>query len=381
MKVDFQNTETAFRGKSNADLWRSYFLFQLLNYPFLVRIGATIARFALLLHLPVRAFIRATIFQQFCGGETLDESVGTAKRLSQYGVSSILDVAVEGSQTETVFKQVTGEVLETIKLAESRTYFPFTVFKMTGIARSELLEKMDSPDEWAAVKKRVLSLCQTAFDKKVRILIDAEESWFQKPIDNLAQEMMQKFNQKEPLIYTTLQMYRKDRMEFFRKSLDHATQHHYILGVKLVRGAYLDKEHTRAAEKGLPSPVFDTKTETDRAFDEGILFAIDHIDKIALVAGTHNEKSTQLLIDEMEKRKIAPSDKRIFFSQLYGMSDHLSFHLAEKGYNVAKYLPFGDVRVLLPYLIRRAKENTAVHGQTPRELALLTRELKRRRRY
>lgn len=389
MKIDFKNTQVAFRSKTNGDLKRSYLLFELLNYPELVNLGAGATRIALSLHLPIGPLIRATIFRQFCGGETLEESYEKALELSKYGVGTILDVAVEGSQTEQTFEITTKEILRTIDLSgKHQDFLPFSVFKMTGIASFELLEKIQkktqlTPEEekqWHRAKERVQRICQACYSKGVRLLVDAEETWIHDRIDALATEMMEKFNKEKPIIYNTVQMYRKDRLDYLKESLEKAKAGKYILAVKVVRGAYLEKERNHARATGVPSPLYETKEQTDDAYNQAMDFCIGNIEHMAVVAGTHNEYSTQHLINLMEEKKIPAKDPRIFFSQLFGMSDHLSFQLAERGYHVAKYLPYGEVRVLLPYLIRRAQENTAIHGQTPRELSLIKQELQRRKK-
>lgn len=387
MQMNFQNTKIAFQSKSNQDLFRSYFIFKVLNNPLSVKMGASLAKAALSLHLPVRSAIRATVFHQFCGGETLEESLEKAKELALSGVGSILDVAVEGSQEEAVFENTTQEVLRTIDLAAQHPFLPFSVFKVTGIADFGLLEKIQSGRsltveegaQWTATQARVLRICQAAYEKGVPLLIDAEESWIQDSIDVLATQMMEKFNRKTAIIYNTLQMYRKDRLAFLEKSHAAAVAGGYFLGVKIVRGAYLEKERKRAEELHLPSPLYETKTLTDQTYDRAIAFSVQHRENIFLCAGTHNEASTHTLLQLMEKEGISAKDPRIYFSQLYGMSDHLSYNLAQAGYLVAKYLPYGDVRILMPYLIRRAQENTSIHGQTPRELALLKHEISRRK--
>jgi proline dehydrogenase len=343
--------------------------------------------FAFNIHLPITGIIKATVFKQFCGGETIDDSVPTIKHLDEYGIGSILDYSVEGKEEEKEFEHTTEETLLTIDKATNNPQIPFCVFKVTGLARFNLLAKVNAKEalsvseqeEFDKVKNRVERICRKAFDNKVRIFIDAEETWIQDTIDALAREMMLKFNKETATVYNTIQLYRHDRLAFLKQSYEDALKHNYYLGVKLVRGAYMEKEAARALALGYPNPIQPTKQSCDNDYDAALTFCVEKIDRISICAGTHNEQSSMLLDQLMQKHSLAPNDKRIYFSQLFGMSDHISFNLSSAGYNVAKYLPYGPVKSVMPYLFRRAAENTSVKGQSGRELTLISKEVKRRK--
>jgi proline dehydrogenase len=385
--VSFDNTEIAFSAKSNQDLSRSYWLFKLVSNTGFVKIGKHLTTFAIKTGLPIKSAIKATIFKQFCGGETIEECEQVIQRLGSFNIGTILDYSVEGKESEQDFDACTAETIRTINKAENNKHIPFSVFKVTGMARFDLLEKASEGSpltkaelaEFERVRERVDKVCSTAEKKNVRIFIDAEESWIQQAIDDLADEMMAKYNQHRPIVFNTYQLYRKDRLNFLMKSSVEAERGNYYLGAKLVRGAYMEKERARASEKGYPSPIQDSKENTDRDYDNALHFCISHKDKIGFCAGSHNEKSSKYLVEMMKEKNIAASDPHIWFSQLYGMSDHISFNLAKGGYNVAKYVPYGPVKEVLPYLIRRAQENTSVKGQTGRELSLIIKEQERRK--
>ena len=387
MTLSFTNTEIAFRSKTDSALRRSHWIFRALGHPWLVRAGTRALRVAVVLHLPVRGLIKRTLFRQFCGGETIHECGPTIDALWRYRIGTILDVAVEGREAEAEFDHTADEVERTIDLAENNVAIPFSVFKVTGVARFALLEKVHAGApldeqgraEWARAKARVERLCARAHAKSVRIFLDAEESWIQGAIDDLADSMMARFNTETAIVYNTIQLYRRDRLEFLRKSHQRARAGGYQLGLKLVRGAYMEKERAFAAARQTDPSVLPDKAATDANFDEALRFSVANIDRIALVAGTHNETSTLLLTQLMDQHGLRRDDPRIFFSQLLGMSDHLSYNLANAGYNVCKYVPYGPVRSVVPYLTRRAEENTSVQGQTGRELALIAEERRRRR--
>jgi proline dehydrogenase len=385
--VSFDNTEIAFSGKSNKDLNRSYWLFKIIGSPTVVNIAKPLTTFAVKLRLPIKPIIKATIFKQFVGGETITECSKTIEQLGKYKIGTILDYSVEGKETETDFDHCCTETLETIASAKADGNIPFCVFKVTGLARFALLEKIstktelsnDEKTEWQKVVNRVDKICKAAHDAQKPIFIDAEESWIQQAIDDLANNMMASYNVQLPIVYNTYQLYRKDRLAYLQHSFDSAKSGNYLLGAKLVRGAYMEKERKRAAENNYPSPIQDTKQNSDNDYDKALNFCIENIARIAVCAGTHNEKSSLQLTELMQKKNVAPSHKHVYFSQLLGMSDHISFNLANAGYNVAKYVPYGPVRDVLPYLIRRAQENTSVKGQTGRELGLIIKEKKRRK--
>ncbi len=385
-QLDFRDTKTAFADKTNAELREKYRLFRIMNSPVLNEIGTRSAQLALALGLPVQWLIKNTIFEQFCGGETIEECQPTVDKLGDSNIGTILDYSVEGKSAEADFERTKEETILNLKRAKNDDDIPFAVFKMTGIAPLGTLEKISNNLElkesnkikWESTKRRVLEICSYAHEISQEVFIDAEESWIQNAIDILATEMMERFNKESPLIFTTVQLYRTDRLEFLKASHREAKRKGYIYAVKLVRGAYMEKERERASEMGYPSPIYPDKASTDRAFDDAVEYCLDNIDDLAFVAGTHNEESTQRLVQMMEERGIDHGHHHIFFSQLYGMSDNLSYILASNGYNVSKYVPYGPVADAVPYLIRRARENTSVMGQVSRELDLISKELERR---
>lgn len=382
--IDFSNTEVAFQYKPTQELKQAYRLFKLLSYPSLVNIGSVMA--PLFVKMGGKFFIKKTIYKQFVGGETREECLHIIQTLAKYNVGSILDYSVEGEQNEQSFEHCKNEIIQNIEFSKDKTYIPFCVFKPTGLIRFALLEKVsaditlsyEEQHEWKRAKDRVFQICQKAYDAKQPIFIDAEESWIQKAIDDLTNECMITFNKNQCIVLNTFQLYRTDRLQFLKDSFKKAKENSYYLGAKLVRGAYMEKERERAAKKGYPSPIHPDKPSTDQAYDDALIFCVENIDKITVCAGTHNEKSSLHLVNLMEKHGLKKNDSRIYFSQLLGMSDHISFNLSREGYNVVKYVPYGPVESVLPYLIRRAQENTSVKGQTGRELDLITRELKRR---
>lgn len=382
--LSFDNTENAFKGKSDKDLKRSYMLFKLIGNPALVKYAAPLAPLGL--KLGFKGLIKQTIFRQFVGGENIQDCSRTIEELGKFNIGTILDYSVEGKESEADFDACRKETIETVHRAAKDKNIPFSVFKVTGLARFALLEKVSAKNklsdtetqEWEKVKQRVHDICKAAHDAGKPVFIDAEESWIQQAIDDLADENMVKFNKEKAIVYNTYQLYRKDRLDFLKSSLEHAKQHGYHLGAKLVRGAYMEKERKRASEMGYPSPIQDNKENSDKDYNTALEFCITHLERMGLCAGTHNEKSSLYLAELMEKNNISKSDKRVFFSQLLGMSDHISYNLSLNGYNVAKYVPYGPVKEVLPYLIRRARENTSVKGQTGRELSLIIKEKERR---
>ncbi len=386
--LSFDDTKIAFSGKDNKALKRSYWLFKMVGSPSLVSFGKGLTNFALALHLPISGLIKATIFKQFVGGENIQECNKTVQELSKYKIGTILDYSVEGKQSDDDFNYGMDETIRTIHRAKGDKGIPFTVFKVTGIARFDLLEKVSAGtslsnveiSEYSKVKERVQKICSTALEAGVPVFIDAEESWIQNAIDGLADGAMKDCNKERVIVYNTFQLYRTDRLEFLKTSFAKAEKENYLLGAKLVRGAYMEKERARAAEKGYPSPIQNSKEDTDRDYDLALSFCLQHIDKIALCAGTHNEKSSAYLVQLMSEKNIPSNHPHIVFSQLFGMSDHISYNLAAANYNVAKYVPYGPVKEVLPYLIRRAQENTSVKGQTGRELGLIMKEQERRKK-
>jgi proline dehydrogenase len=386
MLPQFENTQIAFQYRTNKELKRARFLFSSMGSPMLTSIGMKLTKIAISLNLPVQGIIKTTLFEQFCGGETMDEAGQTAAKIGKYGVNTILDYGVEGKESEDDFDKAVPEFIKAIEYAASQKNIPFISLKVTGFAYFALLEKVhakqtltaDEQAAWKRVEQRIDKICKAAADRNIMVLIDAEESWIQQPVDDLADQMMEKYNKKEGLIFNTFQLYRHDRLEFLQQSYKVASSKGYILGAKLVRGAYMEKERNRAADKGYPSPIQPGKEATDRDYDAGVQFCLEHIKEVALFVGTHNEESCRKAAAYMESHGIQPN-AHVYFSQLYGMSDNISFNLADSGYHVAKYLPYGPVRDVLPYLMRRAQENTSIAGQTGRELTLINKEIGRRK--
>ena len=384
--INFNDTKTAFALKSDAQLRKASWLFKLVASKSLVGLGKKAAGLAMKLRLPIREVVKQTVYDQFVGGETIDECEEIIKKMLEHNVYSLLDYSIEGKETDADFDRTKDKIVQTIKYGASHEGVPFAVFKPTGVARFAILEKYSAGKPlsefesraWSRAKNRIEEICYTAYKFGLKVMIDAEESWIQKAIDDVTREMMERFNQEETVIYNTLQMYRRDRLEYLQESLEMARQKGYHLGVKFVRGAYMEKERQRARELGYPDPINPTKEASDKMYNDGLRFALEHLEEVSFVAGSHNEQSSQLLAQLMDEKGLDRNDRRIWFSQLYGMSDNLSFNLAEAGYNVVKYLPFGPVAETLPYLIRRAEENSAAGGQTSRELNLIEKELHRR---
>lgn len=387
MNPTFNNTEVAFKAKSHAELKNSHLLFTAIGYNWLVKAGPFLVDTAFALRLPVKGLIKKTVFKQFCGGESIEDCSHTIDSLFKYGIGTILDYSVEGKESDEDFEFTTQQTIRTIHMAHNNPKIPFSVFKVSGLARLDLLTKVSEKKqltsaeekEFAKIKERIGRICKVASEQQVRLFIDAEESWYQFAIDEIVDEMMSLYNKDRALIYNTVQMYRHDRLEFIKKSYEKAVAGHYYLGLKIVRGAYMEKERERAAKFGYTDPIQKDKKSSDHDYNEALKFCINHIDNMAICAGSHNEESSAYLAQLMEEKGISPNDSRVYFSQLFGMSDHISYNLAFSGYNVAKYLPYGPVQSVLPYLFRRAQENTSVQGQAGRELSLIKQELKRRK--
>lgn len=386
--LDFSNTEVAFRSKSDKDLRRAHLLFKVISSPFVVKIGKWSTQIALKLRLPISGLIKATIFKQFCGGETIEDCESRISDLGTFGVGTILDYSVEGKTSDEDFEETTQIIISTIVKAKDSKHIPFAVFKVTGIGRFDLLEiasdSSQTPNEItikeiAEVKHRFERICNAAAANQVRLFIDAEETWIQPVLDAWTFEMMQKHNKERAIIYNTVQMYRHDRLAFLKEKFEIAKTQGLIYGVKLVRGAYMEKERDRAQKMGYSSPIQPDLESTHRDYNEALRFMVDHHEHFALCAGSHNEESSLLLTQLMAEKKLENTNDKFFFAQLLGMSDHISYNLANAGYNVAKYVPFGPVKEVLPYLLRRADENTSVAGQTGRELGLISAEIKRRK--
>lgn len=387
MKRIFEDTATAFRLKSDSELERAYFLFKLIANQPLVRIGTAVTNFAINANLPVDGLIRATVFDHFCGGVNEEDCLPVIDKMYTQKVHSILDYSVEGKVVENQLDHAFEKILRVLDFVKEKDAIPFAVFKPTAFGRFALLEKKsngekltkDEEAEWGRIVNRYDKVCQKAYDLEVSLLIDAEESWIQPAADELALDMMRKYNKERPVVYNTAQLYRWDRLSFLVELHEIAVKENFKVGIKVVRGAYLEKENNRAEEKGYASPICKSKKATDDNFDDALRFMIEHTDVFTIFAGTHNENSSYLLLDLMKERNMPNNHPNIWFGQLYGMSDNISYNLADQGYNVSKYLPYGPVRDVMPYLIRRAEENTSVAGQTTRELDLLKKERKRRK--
>jgi len=383
----FDNTEVAFRLKSDSELERAYFLFRMIANEPLVRIGTAVTKFALNVHLPVEGLIRSTVFDHFCGGVNEKDCMPVVDRMFDVGVYSVLDFSVEGKESEDQFDKAAEKVIELTRFARHKEAMPFSVFKPTGMGRFDLWVKVsagkpltrEEEAEWQRLVDRYDRICQAAAECDIVLLIDAEESWMQKAADDLCEQMMEKYNREKPVVFSTLQCYLWDRLEYLKGAHKRAREKGFKLGYKIVRGAYMEKEHERAAEKGYKTPVCASKQETDSLFDDVTRYIMDNLDDIHMFLGTHNEQSSYLTMELLEQKGLPKNDPRVWFGQLFGMSDHITYNMAQQGYNIAKYVPFGPVKDVMPYLIRRAEENTSVAGQTSRELSLLKREKERRK--
>ncbi len=393
MNLSFDNTQNAFAYKSTADLKRAKFLISAIQSPIMVTLATKATPILMKLGLPINGLLRNTVFKQFVGGETLEESARVAKLLSSYGVQVILDYGVEAKEGEANFDDVTEHIIEAIDFASTQSNIPFISVKLTGVASHILLEHLndaprlrsgihDSESDnaaWQRVRERMYAICDVAQEKGVGILMDAEETWIQDPIDRLAIELMGVYNKEKAVVYNTYQLYRNDRLSFLQLSHRIAKEQGFLLGAKLVRGAYMEKERARAQQMGYPSPIHVDKAATDKDFDAAAKYCIENIDSISLLLASHNEQSNIQIADEMARLNFSNDFKHIHFSQLYGMGDHITFNMAVKGYNVSKYLPFGPISEVIPYLMRRAEENSSVNGQTNKELVMIKSELARRK--
>ena len=386
--VFFDDTRVAFASKSDAQLRKVYTLFAAMNNGSLVKTGSGLMQVALKWNLPGTKFlIKHSIFEQFCGGETIAECRSVTAELGKYNIGTILDYSVEGEGSDRSYDHTRDEVLATIDEAHRSKHIPFSVFKVTGVANVAILEKIQTGQLLTAAEEeahnraiaRVEALCARAHQHGVRLFVDAEESWFQHTIDLLAYNMMAKYNRESALVWNTYQLYRHDRFDALKAAHNTAAEAGYYLGAKLVRGAYMEKEARIANQRGYSNPINPTKQATDDLYDESLRYCVQHIDRISLCAGTHNEASSLLLTQLMQQAGLAPNDPRAWFAQLYGMSDNLTYNLTNAGYNTAKYLPYGPVAAVMPYLLRRAAENTAIAGQSSRELLLIQKEIRRRK--
>ncbi len=385
--IAFDNTLIAFESKTNKDIQKAYRLFKLLKYPFWVRVGKIALQVALFIHFPINRLVKKNIFEHFCGGESMLECEQTVKDLDQYHIKTILDYSAEGGETEADMNAVFAEISTLIEHSAQDPAIPFAVFKPSGIIRKGLLLKLATGQQLSAeelkeydrARQRFVALCDQAAALKQPLFVDAEESWIQPPVDDLLLEMMRKHNQEKAIIFNTIQLYRTDRLKYLSELTEIAQKEKFFIGLKLVRGAYLEKERERAQQMGYPSPVYGTKTETDTSFNNAVEFCFEHSAIISVCCASHNELSCSLLVELMESGKTPPVDPHFWFAQLFGMSDHISYNLAKAGYNVCKYVPYGPIKSVLPYLIRRSEENTSIAGQTGRELRLIITEQKRRK--
>ncbi len=385
--ISFDDTRVAFVSKTTAELRKAWWLFIMVKNPGIVRVGSLLLNIANRIRLPLRWVLKSTVFKHFCGGETIEECKETLDKFSDSGIKAVLDYAAEGAQSEKEFDEARDRILATIELSRLNSGIGFAVFKFSGIARFALLEKYGTDenlnkkelDEYERVKKRADDICAAAKDAGIPVMIDAEESWIQDAVDEIVENLMEKYNKESHVVYHTLQMYRIDKLFYLKKIHEKARKKRYYPAFKLVRGAYMEKERERAQKLSYASPIHPDKDATDGAFNNATRFCLENIGNIALCIGTHNEISCHEAVEFMEENELAPAHKKIHFSQLMGMSDHISYNLAKAGYNVSKYLPYGPIRLVMPYLIRRAEENTSVAGQTGRELFLIKKELKRRK--
>lgn len=387
-QLSFEDTSVAFSYKTDSELKKANFIFSLVNHPSISKLATGSVKLAFAINLPIKGIIKSTAFDHFCGGETIEEAEATIQKLAKFGVGTILDYSVEGEETEAGFDKTTAETILTIEKAHQSKHIPFCVFKMTGLAAFALLEKIQAKEKLTVVeeaafekaKDRVNRICAKAAEYKIPILIDAEETWIQEPVDELAITMMEKYNRTEAIVFNTYQLYRTASLQNLKDHVAAADRGNYFFGAKLVRGAYMEKERERAEKLGYPSPIQPTKEASDEAFNAAVEFCVDNRDRISLMCGSHNEHSNLMLAQLMDKHGISHHDKRFWFAQLFGMSDNISFNLSKAGYNVAKYVPYGPVKSVMPYLLRRADENTSVAGQSSRELTLIRKELRRRKK-
>jgi proline dehydrogenase len=386
-KISFEDTSVAFSYKSTGELRKANFIFSMVNHPWISAMATGLVKVAFNLNLPVSGMIKKTAFSHFCGGETIAETEKVVDKLAKFKVGTILDYSVEGEKTEAGFELTTEEILRTLDEAKTSGNIPFSVFKVTGLGAFGLLEKVhqknaltsEEKNAFERVRTRVDKICRKAYELRIPVLVDAEETWIQDPIDQLAYDMMALYNNERAIVFNTFQLYRTDTLSNLQSAVEDARKRGYHVGAKLVRGAYMEKERERADKLGYPSPIQPSKEASDKAFNDALLFSLSNIDRMAIMCGSHNDFSNLYLTRLLDERSVSPDDSRVWFAQLYGMSDNISFNLANAGYNVAKYVPYGPVKAVMPYLLRRAAENTSVAGQSSRELTLIRKELKRRR--
>ena len=384
----FENTAVAFAPKTDGEILKAKWLFSLISNNKLVSIGTSLADLALKLHLPIAPIFRITVYQHFCGGETFDECKKTIAKLDENHVFALLNYGVELKEEEGDFDKTIERNLEALEFAGKNKDAKVLCVKITGFGRHGLFEKIQEgkklskaeSEEYDRVVARLDKLCESASRNDVSIYVDAEESWIQDPLDAMVEDMITKYNSKRAVVFNTLQLYRWDRLDYLHKQLAAAKSKGFVLGLKLVRGAYMEKERERAAEKGYKSPIHDDKPAVDVDFDASMNICLDNLDHIAVCIASQSEASNMLAIKQIDAKKIDRKHPHIIFSQLFGMGDNITFNLARLGFNASKYLPYGPVKDVIPYLIRRAQENTSVSGQMGRELRLLTTEIERRKK-
>lgn len=383
----FNDTKLAFADKTDAQLKKAYWMFKAIEQPALTNIGVSVLNFTVHNDFPfVKGIVKKTLFEQFCGGETREESMNVVKQMFKRGVGSIFDYSIEGKEEEETFDAVCSEIKDIVRFSVGNPAIPFIVFKPTAFGRIDIYEEVgkgkeltsSQKAEWERVVKRFDDVCSLCYEHDKKVMVDAEETWMQDAADHLCEEMMEKYNKEKPIVWNTIQMYRTGRLEYMNAHLERAREKNYFIGYKIVRGAYMEKERKRATELNYPDPIQPNKQATDDNYNAGIDFVMSHLDKVSAFFGTHNEKSSELIMDKMKNNGLSHDNPHIYFGQLYGMSDNITYYLADQHYNVAKYLPYGPVKDVVPYLTRRAQENTSVAGQTGRELSLIQKELKRR---
>lgn len=384
----FNDTKLAFADKTDNQLKKAYWMFKAIENPTLTNVGVSMLNFVVKNNFPfVDGIVKQTLFEQFCGGESREESMKVVKTLFKHRIGSIFDYSIEGKVDEETFDAFCKEIKDIVRFSIGNPAIPFVVFKPTAFGRIDLYEEVgkgveltsSQKEEWQRVVNRFDEVCKLCYESDKKVMVDAEETWMQDAADQLCEEMMEKYNKEKPIVWNTIQMYRTGRLEYMEEHLQRAKEKGYFIGYKIVRGAYMEKERERAAEKGYPDPIQPNKDASDRNYNAGIDFMMNNLDRVSAFFGTHNEKSTELIMDKMQAKGLQHDNQHVHFGQLYGMSDNISYFLADKGYNVAKYLPYGPVKDVVPYLTRRAQENTSVAGQTGRELALIEKELKRRK--
>lgn len=384
----FNDTQVAFADKTDGQLQKAYWMFKMIEHPHLTKVGSGLLNFTVHNNFPfASAIVKNTLFEQFVGGETREESTRVVNRMWKRGVGSIFDYSIEGKEEESTFDAVCREIQDIVRFSVGNPAIPFIVFKPTAFGRIDLYEEVckgveltsSQKQEWERVRQRFDAVCSLCYQHGKKVMIDAEETWMQDAADALVEEMMERYNGQKPIVWNTIQMYRTGRLEYMAKHLQRAIEKNYFVGYKMVRGAYMEKERKRAEEMSYSDPIQPTKDASDRNYNDGIDFIMENLDRLSAFFGTHNEKSTELVMDKMKERSLQNNDERIYFGQLYGMSDNITYYLADKNYNATKYLPYGPVKDVVPYLTRRAQENTSVAGQTGRELSLIKKELRRRK--